>query len=253
MLIQNGIHVDECYTAHWRESKFTLIRCLNNNRVRPEALKTAMGTLEKTDGITLRETILGYDSLTSVNKEKEDSLEDHPGFKKIIELLNIRSDDVKCWIEGDKNVYEHRSGALWRYLDTTDPQKMTQRQLAARVIAWTPIVNAHEALKAAYEAREASLQAYKKQNEDLKNALSTRLEIIKQLDKEITTLFEEKKILSFQLIDAGIRPADMPPLDYLSNRNVPAQGNNPDACYPSTSWSMPTQESDRDAGSREEL
>ena len=210
MLENNGVRIDECYTARWRESKFTLIRCLKDNRIRPEALKTAMDALETSDGIVLRATIVGYDSLSSMNKQKIDSLEDHPGFKKIIELLNMRSDDVKYWINGEKNVYDHRSGALWKYIDTTDPKKMTQGQLSARVIAWKPIIDAHETLKAAYESQSASLEAYKKQNEDLKFALEGKKEFIKYQDDEITKLLEVKKILSFQLIDAGIQPATMP-------------------------------------------
>jgi len=224
MLEAQGINVDECYTAIWRESKFTLIRCLRDNRIRPETLEIAMAALEKSDGIALRATIIGYDSLSSMNKQKVDSLEDHPGFKKIIELLNMHSDDVKCWINGDKDVYDHRSGALWRYIETTDPKKMTQRQLASRVIAWTPIVNAHETLKAAYEAQTASLEAYKKQNEDLKFALEGKRAFIERQDKEITKLLETKKILSFQLIDAGIQPAVVP-LNTTSQEHCSGSGS----------------------------
>ena len=147
MLEQHGIHVDECYTAQWRESKFSLIRCSKKKRIRPETLKTAMDALEKSDGIMLRATLTGYDSLSSVNKQKIDSLEDHPGFKKIIELLNMHSDDVKCWINGDENVYEYRSGALWRYINTTDPKKMTQTQLANIVTTWAPMIKEYEEMK----------------------------------------------------------------------------------------------------------
>ena len=108
-----------------------------------------MDALEKSDGIMLRATLTGYDSLSSVNKQKIDSLEDHPGFKKIIELLNMHSDDVKCWINGDENVYEYRSGALWRYINTTDPKKMTQTQLANIVTTWAPMIKEYEEMKKA--------------------------------------------------------------------------------------------------------
>ena len=213
MLSQHEIHLDECYTIQWRESKFTLIRCVKGNRISQEAIKAVMDTLEDEYSILLRATIVGYESLVSTNKQKMDSLEDHPGFKKIIELVNTHSDEVKYWINGERNIFEHRSGVLWKYIETTNPNQMTQKQLATRVIAWTPIVNGYETLKAAFDTQQISLQAHEKQNIDLKNALKTTNEIIARQDEEIKKLFEEKKMLRNQLIDAGMHPADMPVLD----------------------------------------
>jgi len=209
MLLEQEIKVDECYTAVWRESKHTLIHCAKGCRLSPEALTKAIDELKISHGISLQATIIGYDSLTSMNKQKINTLEDHPGFKKITELLNMRSEDVKCWIEGEHNVYEYRKGSLWKSIEITDPTKMTQRQLAALVKAWAPIVNGNDTLKAAFEAQSASFQEYKEQNDSLKASLKQMHEIVARNKKEINELYTKEKLLHNQIINAGLVPVDM--------------------------------------------
>ena len=202
ILIEQGVSIDECYTAKWRESKYTLIHCSKGNRLSPEALTKIVEKLKHLHGITLQATVIGYESLTSVNKQRVDSLEDHPGFRKITELLNKRSEDLTCWIEGGKDVYEYRKGVLWKSIESTDPSKMTRAQLVALVRTWTPIVNGHTTLKEAYEAQASVLEKYK-------TSLKSTNEITEMQKREIDRLFEEKKLLSNQLIEAGMCPADM--------------------------------------------
>jgi hypothetical protein len=160
MLIDQGVRVDECYTAMWRESKYTLIHCAKADRITLQALKFAMESLQKLHGISLNATILSYDALSSNDSYAGESLEVHPGFKRIVHLLNSQSTDLKWWIAEGNNVHEYRKGMLWKYIETTDPMKMTHGQLAARVISWKPIVEESEKMRQALEVMNPTLQRH---------------------------------------------------------------------------------------------
>ena len=157
MLSEQNVKTDECYTATWRESKYTLIHCAKANRVAYQTLLKAIEKLRTHHGILLNATISAYDALSSNDTLNGDSLKDHPGFKRILHLLNTHNEDLQWWITGQNNVYDYRKGLLWRYIETTDPTKMTQRQLAAKVIAWAPIVRECEILKRIMESSSAQV------------------------------------------------------------------------------------------------
>ena len=152
MLKENGVNLDQCYTMVWRESKYTLFHCAKTDRVSSETLKRVTKTIEDRHGIIFNASVLGYDALCSNDKIRGESLEDHPGFRRMTELLNTGSEDLNWWIEGEKAIHTYRKGLLWKYIDSTDPEKMTPKQLVSRVKSWTPIVQAHKTLKAAYTA-----------------------------------------------------------------------------------------------------
>jgi hypothetical protein len=187
-----GINVDECYTAAWHESKYTLFHCPRKDRVSMEAMKQATKSM-------INASASGYDSLSST----EESLENHPGFKKMVQLLNNDSKDLRWWIQDVTCIREYRKGLLWKYIDSTDPEKMTHKQLVSRVKAWAPIVHSHETLQEAYSSR---LQAKEQELQQLNAILTSERETSARHIKE---LLEEKELIRNQLIDAGLRPLDL--------------------------------------------
>jgi len=158
MLKEFGVISDECYTAVWRESKYTLFHCAKAERISIEALQQSTKAMEERYRIVFNAAVLGYDALSSNDTSNRESLENHPGFKKIVELLNSGSKDLKWWIHGEKNIHDFRKGLLWKYIDSTDPEKMTHKQLESRVKAWAPIVHQADVtawtLQNAYSAPE---------------------------------------------------------------------------------------------------
>ena len=209
MLKEFGVISDECYTAVWRESKYTLFHCAKAERISIEALQQSTKAMEERYRIVFNAAVLGYDALSSNNTSNRESLENHPGFKKMVELLNSGSEDLKWWIHGDKNIHDFRKGLLWKFIDSTDPEKMTHKQLESRIKAWAPIVHTHETLQAAYDATRARLQASEEELQHLRMELKAEREISARLSGNIQELFQEKTLLRNQLADAGIRPLDM--------------------------------------------
>jgi hypothetical protein len=203
MLKEAGINADECYTTVWRESKYTLFHCPKKDRISMEAMKQATKAIEQRYQIVFNATVFGYDAICS--SSPEESLESHPGFKKMVQLINTGSDDLKWWIQGG-GIREYRKGLLWKYIDSTEPEKMTHKQLVSRVKAWTPIVNSHETLQEAYNVTTARLQSQEQELQQLSATLKAEREISARHIKE---LLEEKRLIRNQLIDAGLRPLDL--------------------------------------------
>jgi len=210
MLKESGVKLNECYTVTWRESKYTLLHCAKADRISMEAMKQVTSAMEERYGIVFNASVLGYDALCSNDLSNGESLENHPGFKRMVELLNTGSEELEWWIDDDKTcIREYRKGLLWRYIESTDPEKMTFKQLVSRVKAWAQIVRSNETLQEAYNAASAKLQANEEELRFLKMALQTERDISANLSGNITQLFEEKALLRNQLIDAGLRPLDM--------------------------------------------
>ena len=136
MLHTVGIECDECYTVAWRESKYTLIHLNRSKSIRLSKMKKAMASLESTYDVK-GSSIMGYETLSS--NDKETSVIEHPGFKRMVELLNARSMELESWLkEGD--VFSNRKGLLWKFIEGTDPQLMTRVQLIDRVKKLSPLV-----------------------------------------------------------------------------------------------------------------
>lgn len=206
MLIDQNVKVDECYTAVWRESKYTLIHCTKTDRIALQALKLAMDNLQKLHGISLNATILSYEALSSNDSHTGESLEEHPGFKRIVHLLNTKSDDLTWWIAGGNNVFDHRKGMLWKYIETTDPTRMTHGQLAAKVISWRPIVEECENTKRMLEVLNPMLQAKEEEAQHFKEALKQERMITKRLEEELMKTSSERYKLRGLLKRNGIDP-----------------------------------------------
>jgi hypothetical protein len=206
MLIDQNVKVDECYTAVWRESKYTLIHCTKVDRITMQALKLAMDSLQKLHGISLNATILSYEALSSNDSHTGESLEIHPGFKKIVHLLNTQSEDLKWWIAGGNNIHNHRKGMLWKYIETTDPIKMTHGQLVTKVNSWKPIVEESENMKSMLEVLNPMLQAKEEEAQQFKEALKQERIITKRLEEELMKTSSERYKLRGLLKRNGIDP-----------------------------------------------
>ena len=210
MLDEFGIKSDECYTVLWRESKYTLFHCTKKHRVSMESLKQATKAMGERYRIVFNAAVFGYDAICSNDAFTGESLENHPGFQKLVEALNAGSEDFSWWIDGDEScIHKHRKGLLWRYIENTDPDKMTHKQLASRVKAWAPIVRSHETLQAAYDATSSRLQANEEKMKQLRNELQVEREISAKKSENIKQLLEEKQSLRYQLVDAGLRPGGL--------------------------------------------
>ena len=205
MLNELGIKPDECYTVIWRESKYTLFHCSKKRRVSMESLKRATEAIEERYRIVFSAAVFGYDALCC--NDAGEFLENHPGFRKMVEMLNADSEDFEWWIDGNEScVRTYRKGLLWKYIENTDPEKMTHKQLASRVKVWAPIVRSHETLQEAYSAVTARLQANEEELKQLRMELKVERELSANLSGNITQLLEEKQSLRYQLVDAGLRP-----------------------------------------------
>ena len=110
-------------------------------------MKNAMVKLETTFAVK-GSSIMGYDTLSS--NDKEASVTEHPGFKRMVELLNIKSTDLDSWLE-DRDILTNRKGLLWKYIEGTDPQLMTRVQLINQVRKLTPFVSEMTRVKAENE------------------------------------------------------------------------------------------------------
>jgi hypothetical protein len=141
MLSSCGLVVEECYTAAWRESKYTLIRLDKSRRVRQTPLYKMMQLLHERHGI-VGTGIFGFDIVASNNQANDECLFAHPGFKLMVEAINNDLTALESWMrEGD--VMNNRRGLLWKFIEDTPPRNMTRAQLVKRVTEWGPIVREH--------------------------------------------------------------------------------------------------------------
>jgi hypothetical protein len=148
MLKQCGLEVDECYTATWRESKYTLIHSNKTFRLRRTALDKIMHQLLAKFQVVETE-IFGFDAV-SCNSQAEGKLEDHPGFRIIVEMANKEPVDLEWWMlceaqesSQERDLLNYRNGLLWKHIERTNPECMTKVQLIKRVLKWGPIIKEH--------------------------------------------------------------------------------------------------------------
>jgi FtsZ-binding cell division protein ZapB len=147
MLKNCGLEVEECYTATWRESKYTLIRVHKAHRPRKTGMQKVMDRMLKKFRVIETE-IFGFDSVSSNSKAEHTSLEDHPGFKLMVQKANKAPVDLEWWIhKGIQDLAANRKGLLWRHIKNTDAKSMTRLQLIQHVETWRPIVMEVEELR----------------------------------------------------------------------------------------------------------
>jgi hypothetical protein len=146
MLRDCGLEVDECYTATWRESKYTLFHLQRKDRLRRSGMDKIMQQIHYSFNIVTTE-IFGFDSVSS-NSKSDGELVDHPGFRIMIEKVNKEPLDLEWWMGcGATDLCENRKGLLWKHIESTDAKKMTNAQLVDRVQKWAPVVKESEELK----------------------------------------------------------------------------------------------------------
>lgn len=159
MLSQHGLDADECHTAKWRESKYTLVHFVKGCRVHRKRLQDAMGALKDSHGIILTE-VFGFDSLACNSQTERNHIEEHPGFMRIVTLLNTQPSEVESH---GTDPFDRRS-ILWKHIDTTDPDLMTRAQLIKRVRRWGPEVRELQRNNRLLDAERAVLA---EENQDL--------------------------------------------------------------------------------------
>ena len=174
MLHEANIQCDECYTITWRESKYTLIHLDSAFRMRQHALKTALQTLSTNHGI-ITSFISGYDTLSCNAIHEDQKVHNHPGFRRMVELLNKNREDLRIWLkQGEISTY--RKGLLWKYIESTDHKRKTHGQLVEQVSKMTSKMQELEELKAANQALQAALQAEYTRSEQFYSELLERKE-----------------------------------------------------------------------------
>jgi hypothetical protein len=156
ILAECNLQCNECYTTTWRESKYTLINLGYPNRKRATGLERAMAKMLSDHGIK-GNAIHGYDMLSS-NSKSENNIMEHPGFKRIVQQLNEKKDELRIWMK-EEGVMTNKSGILWNFLDIRDPQTMSKAQLIERVHQLSDIKTQHTTLKDAFGAIQAAFTA----------------------------------------------------------------------------------------------
>jgi hypothetical protein len=172
LLHEANIQCDECYTITWRESKYTLIHLDSANRMRLPALKTALQKLHTDHGI-ITSFISGYDTLSCNTLNEDQKVFNHPGFQKMVELLNKKRDEVRIWLKNGE-ISTYRKGLLWKYIESTDHKKKTHGQLVEQVLKMTSKMQEYEELKSANQALQAALSAECSRSETFYNELLER-------------------------------------------------------------------------------
>lgn len=142
MLLDCGLQVDECYTAVWRESKYTLVHIEKAGRLRKTAMDKIMSLMHATFQIVETE-IFGFDSVSCNSKSDQTAfaLEEHPGFRILVDKVNKDPIELDWWMRcGVEDLYANRKGLLWKHIERTDASSMTRMQLIERVKKWAPLV-----------------------------------------------------------------------------------------------------------------
>ena len=197
MLGHCGLTIDECYTAKWRESKYTLIRLRKEHRIRQTGVVKIMKQLQIEFGI-VGAGIFGFDTVSCNSEERDESLESHPGFKLIVDTLNREPEHLEWWLPtGD--IQSYRKGLLWKHIKSTEPSKMTRTQLIQLVQQWSAPMKEYEQLKQhndflterlretenAYHQACASYEMERKHNDQLMQQLTTKMRECGDLQKEL--------------------------------------------------------------------
>lgn len=190
MLQIAGIKCDQCYTITWRESKYTLIHLKHEDRVRSTKLRKIMSHLQESHGI-IGSSITGYDMLACNEKDSDENIHNHPGFKKMIEILNGKIDELKWWL-ANGDIHSNRRGLLWKYIESIEQSKKTRVQLREQISKMAPkieeynkLASEHEMLKTAYLMKERELASEKTKSQDFFEKLVRSMEECKKLKKRL--------------------------------------------------------------------
>ena len=170
MLSAAGVACIECYTITWRESKYTLIHLGRGRKMRCTAWVKVMSKLDSQHSIK-GSHITGYETITC-NSKASTSINDHPGFQRILQLLNSDRSNIRAWMQfGD--IGTNKKGLLWKFDQIDDPNLMTRAQLIDRLSRLPGLTTTHKDLQAAHEALNAAFATQSgellKAHQDLQN------------------------------------------------------------------------------------
>ena len=199
MLDENNLHADECYTIQWRESKYTLASLIKKQRHstiinRLKVLKAKYNVIES--------QIIGYESLAGQCLHSEEpGLNQHPGFQRLIDILNTDLPSLKTWMK-EKDIMTNKRGLLWPFIETLPTEQASTAQLKRMVDKWRPMIHEYEKLKPSHESlmnrladREARLESMavtldreRQFNAEISAQLSTKRIECTELQKELVIL-----------------------------------------------------------------
>jgi hypothetical protein len=121
---------EECYTVIGRDFKYTLIKLSRSNRARVSAMEKVLDIIQEKHGI-IKNQIFGFDSV-AINTRGGDQVEDHPGFKLMVQEMNNESEIFQWWIcSGDLKTY--KAGLLWKFRTDIEPEDMSRGFLIQKV------------------------------------------------------------------------------------------------------------------------
>ena len=195
-----GLEVEECYTATWRESKYTLIKLSNVHRIRTIAVVKVMQRMKDNYGIIGTE-IFGFDVISCNSQMNDENLFAHPGFKMMVDIMNKDISKLEWWMR-DGDITSNRKGLLWKHIQSTDPTQMTRAQLVQQVKEWGPAMKDYAELKQtytillakqietenAYQLAQSCYENEQKLNEEITKMLTTKMDENFELKKEMITL-----------------------------------------------------------------
>jgi len=185
MLHTCSVLCDQYFAITWRESKYVLFHLNSKNKMRESALKKVTRTLEETHQIKTS-FIVGYDSLTS-NDGNEFTIQDHPAFMKMVELINQKNENLKQWLENGDSATNKKS-ILWKFI-AKDPQQMTHKELVQKALEMTPLVqnlkSETEMLKLTLALREDELIKEKTLTRSLYKTIGKRTDECSQLKERL--------------------------------------------------------------------
>jgi hypothetical protein len=115
--------------------------CVDGSGLRSILTKTRI------DHKIIPSAIDGYDTLASTVKEDSSaSMEEHPGFKRMIQLLNEEIHEIRSWMQSG-TITTNISGVLWVHISSIDLNSLSKGQLVKRVQKWESIGSELERLK----------------------------------------------------------------------------------------------------------
>jgi hypothetical protein len=199
ILSSYSLECRECHTITWRESKYTLIYL--TKRIRCTVLHSVMQKMREDHNI-IGSAIQGYDTFAGTVKNDQDiSMEEHPGFKRMIQLLNENYEEIRSWMELG-TIKTNKHGILWRYITTLNPRSMTRSQLVQNTEKLSVLTEEHTTMK---KEHEALLSAYAAQSNELKMAMVQNDDLFKQLCEKISEVGSLKRQLNRRRLVSGNR------------------------------------------------
>jgi len=176
------IKVDECYTLSQRDLKYSLFH--SQVRLTKSLFSLILNEIEKKHEIRCT-AVFGYDEI-----QMGDEIDSHPGFKKMVELMNAKSPLFESWMLTG-SLETNKRGILYKYLS----QGLTGRSTKARLLHQIEVLRQeNEVLRRENEAlqvRVSIADALKTENEALReenSRLRSRLTIL-----EMATRHDRKR------------------------------------------------------------